>query len=165
MQGSVQEQPVTVTRRVLDVEDYVDILRRHRSWIVGPAFLGIVSGVVIAFLWPDTFKAEGQMRVVPPRIPQRLVASNMSEEMSQRVNAIYQGIVSRTSLSNLIQNDNLYPDQRKRLPIDDVVDTMRKDIVISPLKNMTTGATGRSTVFAFTVSYAYSDRRLATKAC
>jgi polysaccharide chain length determinant protein (PEP-CTERM system associated) len=165
MQGSVQEQPVTVTRRVLDVEDYVDILRRHRSWIVGPAFLGIVSGVVIAFLWPDTFKAEGQMRVVPPRIPQRLVASNMSEEMSQRVNAIYQGIVSRTSLSNLIQNDNLYPDQRKRLPIDDVVDTMRKDIVISPLKNMTTGATGRSTVFAFTVSYAYSDRRLATKVC
>jgi polysaccharide chain length determinant protein (PEP-CTERM system associated) len=165
MQGSVQEQPVTVTRRVLDVEDYVDILRRHRSWIVGPAFLGIVSGVVIAFLWPDTFKAEGQMRVVPPRVPQRLVASNMSEEMSQRVNAIYQGIVSRTSLSNLIQNDNLYPDQRKRLPIDDVVDTMRKDIVISPLKNMTTGATGRSTVFAFTVSYAYSDRRLATKVC
>jgi uncharacterized protein involved in exopolysaccharide biosynthesis len=30
---------------------------------------------------------------------------------------------------------------------------------------MSTGTTGRSNVFAFTVSYAYSDRRLATKVC
>lgn len=165
MQGSVQEQPVSVARRVLDVEDYLDILRRHRSWIIGPAFLGLVAGVVIAFLWPDTFMASGQMRVVPPRVPSRLVASNMSEEMSQRVNAIYQGIVSRTSLSNLIQNHNLYPDRRKRLPMEDVVDGMRKEIVISPLKNMSTGTTGRNNIFAFTVSYSYSDRRLATEVC
>lgn len=165
MQGNVQEQPVTVARRVLDVEDYIDIVRRHRPWIIGPAFLGLVAGVVVAFLWPDTYLASGQMRVVPPRVPSRLVASNMSEEMSQRVNAIYQGIVSRTNLSNLIQNHNLYPDKRKRLPMEDVVDDMRKDIVISPLRGLSTGGTGRNNYFAFTVSYAYSDRRLATKVC
>jgi len=165
MQGSVQEQPVTVTRRVLDVEDYVDILRRHRSWIIGPAFLGLVAGVVIAFLWPDTFMASGQLRVVPPRVPSRLVASNMTEEMSQRVNAIYQGIVSRTNLNNLISNYNLYPDQRKRVPMEDVLDEMRKDIVISPLRGMSTTGAGNNKIFAFTVSYAYSDRRLAAKVC
>jgi polysaccharide chain length determinant protein (PEP-CTERM system associated) len=165
MQGSVQEQPVSVSRRVLDFEDYIDILRRHRSWIIGPAFLGIVAGVVIAFLWPDTYEASGQLRVVPPKVPQRLVASNMSEEMSQRVNSIYQGIVTRENLSNLITNHNLYPDKRKRLPLDDVIEDMRKDIVISPLKNMSTGTTGRNNIFAFTVAYSYSDRRLATKVC
>jgi polysaccharide chain length determinant protein (PEP-CTERM system associated) len=165
MQGNVPEQPITVARRVLDVEDYIDIVRRHRSWIIGPAFLGLVAGVVTAFLWPDTYLASGQMRVVPPRVPSRLVASNMSEEMSQRVNAIYQGIVSRTNLSNLIQNHNLYPDKRKRLPMEDVADGMRKDIVVSPLRGISTGATGRNNFFAFTVSYAYSDRRLATKVC
>lgn len=165
MQGSVQEQPVNAVRRDLDVGDYIDILRRHRPWIIGPAFLGLVAGVVVAFLWPDTFLSSGQMRVVPPRVPSRLVASNMSEEMSQRVNAIYQGIVSRSSLANLIANYNLYPDKRKRLPIDDVVDGMRKDVVVSPLHGMTTGATGRNNVFAFTVSFAYSDRRIATKIC
>lgn len=165
MQGNVQEQPVTVARRVLDVEDYIDIVRRHRPWIIGPAFLGLVAGVVVAFLWPDTYLASGQMRVVPPRVPSRLVASNMSEEMSQRVNSIYQGIVSRTNLSNLIQNHNLYPDKRKRLPMEDVVDDMRKDIVISPLRGLSAGGAGRNSYFAFTVSYAYSDRRLATKVC
>jgi polysaccharide chain length determinant protein (PEP-CTERM system associated) len=165
MQGNVQEQPVTVARRVLDVEDYIDIVRRHRPWIIGPAFLGLVAGVVVAFLWPDTYLASGQMRVVPPRVPSRLVASNMSEEMSQRVNSIYQGIVSRTNLSNLIQNHNLYPDKRKRLPMEDVVDDMRRDIVISPLRGLSASGAGRNSYFAFTVSYAYSDRRLATKVC
>ena len=28
----------TVTRRALDVEDYIDILRRHKGWIFGLAF-------------------------------------------------------------------------------------------------------------------------------
>ncbi len=165
MQGSVQEQPGSVARRPLDVEDYVEILRRHRSWIVGPAFLGLVAGVVVAFLWPDTFMASGQLRVVPPRVPSRLVASNMTEELSQRVNAIYQQIVSRSNLSNLISTYNLYPDKRKRLPNEDVVNDMRKDIVTSPLRGMTTGAVGRNNVFAFTVSFSYSDRRLAAKVC
>lgn len=165
MQGSVQEQPVSAVRRDLDVGDYIDILRRHQAWIIGPAFLGLVAGVVIAFLWPDTFLSSGQMRVVPPRVPSRLVASNMSEEMSQRVNAIYQGIISRSNLTNLIANYNLYPDKRKRLPIDDVVDGMRKDILVTPLRAMTTGTTGRNNVFAFTVSFSYSDRRVATKIC
>ena len=165
MQGSVQEQPGSVTRRVLDVEDYVDILRRHRGWIVGPAFLGLVAGVVVAFLWPDTYLASGQLRVVPPQIPSRLVASNMSEEMSQRVNAIYQETVSRGNLGNLISLYKLYPDKSKRMPLEDVINDMRKDIVISPLRGIGTGMGGHNNVFAFTVSYSYSDRRLATKVC
>jgi len=30
----------------------IDILRRYRSWIVGPTFAGLVVAVVVAFLWP-----------------------------------------------------------------------------------------------------------------
>lgn len=165
MQGSVQEQPGSVARRVLDVEDYIDILRRHRAWIIGPAFFGLVAGVVVAFLWPDTYLASGQLRVVPPKVPSRLVASNMSEELSERVNAIYQQIVGRTNLKNLISTYNLYPDKQKRLPLEDIVDQMHKDIVISPLRGMSAGVGGRNNIFAFTVSYSYSDRRIAQKVC
>ena len=43
-----------VTRRALDVEDYIDILRRHKGWIFGPAFLALVASVVGVYLWPDT---------------------------------------------------------------------------------------------------------------
>ncbi len=30
----------SITRRTMDVEDYIDVFRRHRGWIIGPAFAG-----------------------------------------------------------------------------------------------------------------------------
>jgi len=47
------EDFVNVSRRPPDVEDYIDMLRRYRSWILGPAFAGLVASVVLAFVWPE----------------------------------------------------------------------------------------------------------------
>ncbi|MBI5282333.1 MAG: hypothetical protein HY858_11675 [Candidatus Solibacter usitatus] len=160
------EQPLSIQRRAFDVEDYVDILRRHRSWILGPAFLGLVLGVVTAYLWPDSYRATGLLRVVPPAVPQRLVQTNVVEEMTARIQTTYQNIVQRQNLLNLIQTYNLYPDDRKRLPTDDVIDRMRTDIGLSEMQYMSRGAGAlRQNVNAFAVSYAYSDRRIAQKVC
>ena len=164
MQGSIPDQPISVKRRDLDMEDYLDIVRRHRAWIVAPAFLGLVLGVMIAFLWPDTYTSTGQIRVVPPKVSSRLVASNLSEEMSQRVNAIYQDIISHDSLINMIQTYNLFPDKRKRLPMEDVLEIMRKQVQPSPLRGLNT-VVGGGRVFAFSVSFSYSDRRIARQVC
>ena len=49
----------SVSRRPPDVEDYIDMLRRYRSWIVGPMFAGLVLATVVAFLWPDTYISHG----------------------------------------------------------------------------------------------------------
>jgi polysaccharide chain length determinant protein (PEP-CTERM system associated) len=166
-QPVVQEQPLSIQRRPLDIEDYVDIMRRHRSWILGPAFLGLVVGVVTAFLWPDSYLASGTIRVTPPQVSQRLVQTNASEEMTQRITAIYQQIISRQNLTNLIQTYNLYPEDRKRYPMEDVIETMRKDIQMSPLRDLNTGSpySRQNRGSAFSVSFSYSDRRLAQRIC
>jgi succinoglycan biosynthesis transport protein ExoP len=164
MQGAIPDQPISVQRRELDMEDYLDIVRRHRAWIIGPAFLGLILGVMGAYLWPDTYTSTGQIRVVPPKVSSRLVASNLNEEMSQRVNAIYQDIISRDPLTNMIRTYNLYPDKLRRLPMEDVLELMKKDIVPSPLRGLNT-VVGGGRVFAFSVSYSYSDRRTAQRVC
>ena len=157
-----QEQPLSVPRRALDVEDYIDIMRRHRSWILGPVFAGLVIGVVTAYLWPDSYRAEGLIRVVAPQVPTRLVQTNVSEEMTQRIATVHQNIVSRSNLLNLIQTYNLYPDQRRRRPTDDVLEEMRGDIGIGQVMGM---GRGSSSGAAFAVTYSYSDKRLAQKVC
>ena len=48
-----------VTRRTLDVEDYIDILRRHKSWIFGPFLLCVVASVV-GVLWPTSTRFGGE---------------------------------------------------------------------------------------------------------
>ncbi len=164
MQGTIPDQPISVQRRELDMEDYLDIVRRHRAWIIGPAFLGLVVGVMVAYLWTDTYTSTGQIRVVPPKVSARLVASNLNEEMNQRVNSIYQDIISRDPLTNMIRTHNLYPDKLRRLPMEDVLEIMRKDITPSPLRGLNT-VVGGGRVFAFSVSYSYSDRRTAQQVC
>jgi hypothetical protein len=66
----MQAQPdyLNVPRRALDVEDYIDILRRHWMWIAGPGLAGLVASVVVAFLWPDTFTSNAVLRITPSQV-------------------------------------------------------------------------------------------------
>ena len=157
-----QEQPISIPRRTFDVEDYIDILRRHRSWILGPAFAGLVLGVIVAYLWPDSYLASGLIRIVPPKVPAQLVPTNLTEAMTQKVMGIHQNIVSRPVLTNVIQTYNLYPDERKRKPMEDVIEEMRRDIGVGRLQGLGRGIASGS---AFSVSFSYSDKRLATQVC
>src|SRR5579871_4056486 len=154
-----QQGYVSVSRRPPDIEDYIDILRRYRSWIVGPTFAGLVIAVVVAFLWPDTFISMAVMRITPQQISERLVPSNISTQMAERLLAMQQQIESRTSLQELIQRPslNLYPKERQRKPMEDVIDQMRKAITITILD---TGSAQPQQRFAsaFQISFKYADR-------
>jgi polysaccharide chain length determinant protein (PEP-CTERM system associated) len=152
---------LNVTRRPLDVEDYIDIVRRHKGWIVGPSFAALVVSVVLAFLWPDSYISEATIQVVPPQVPERYVPSNVNSEMTQRINSMANSIESRANLTNLINTHNLYRGPLARKPLEDVIEDMRKDIHISPVGNLQ--AQGRGAISAFKVSYEYSNRYLAQK--
>src|SRR6266536_1809569 len=98
---------VTVTRRALDVEDYIDILRRHRGWIIAPLFAGLVIAVVVAFLWPDTYVSYAILRITQPQVSENLLPTILTTQLAERVNQLRQEIMSRGSLSSLITNPKL----------------------------------------------------------
>lgn len=155
-----QQGYVSVSRRPPDIEDYIDILRRYRSWIVGPTFAGLVIAVVVAFLWPDTFISMAVMRITPQQISERLVPSNISTQMAERLLAMQQQIESRTSLQELIQRPslNLYPKERQRKPMEDVIEQMRSAIKITLLDSSAAAGGPQRFASAFQISFKYSDR-------
>lgn len=156
------DQYTSISRRSLDIEDYIDILRRHKASILGPTFAGLVVAVVVAFLWPDTYVSSAVIRIVPPQIPESFVPANINQEMSQRINAMYQTISSRTQLTNIINLLNLYPNERKRKPMEDIIEEMRSSIKMSSVTPLTAQAQQRP-VSAFSISFSYSDRITAQK--
>src|ERR1700681_2162525 len=95
---------LSVSRRALDIEDFIDILRRHKAWIFGPTFAALVIAVVVAFLWPDTFVSSGIIRVVPPQVPEAYVPSNLNTDMQGRINQITQVILNRSTLTALVMS-------------------------------------------------------------
>src|SRR6516225_4362243 len=136
---------VTVTRRPPDVEDYIDMLRRYRSWLIGPMFAGLVISVVVAFLWTDTYVSSAIMRITPQQIAPNLLPTVLNMQLQQRLQSMQQEILSRNSLAELIQRPalDLYRKERQRYPLEDVIQEMRnRAIRIQPLE-VAAGGQGR----------------------
>jgi polysaccharide biosynthesis transport protein len=153
---------VTVSRRPPDVEDYIDMLRRYRSWIVGPMFLGLVVSTIVAFLWPDTFVSKAVLRITPQQVSERLVPAEFNTQMTQRLNEMEQTILSRTTLEGIITDPalDLYKRDRLQRPMEDVVSDMRThDIDIRPIQVPgSPGSENRQIATAFSISFTYQDR-------
>ncbi len=155
-------ESVSVTRRAMDIEDYIDVMRRHKSWILGPAFASLVAGFVVAFLWPDTYVSTALIRVVPPQVPESLVQTNLNMDMTSHIMAMAQTILSRSNLTTMINTLNLYPKERANMPLDDVVEKMqKKDVSIGEVQNQEIN--GHGSVTAFQISFKYYNRLAAQK--
>jgi uncharacterized protein involved in exopolysaccharide biosynthesis len=156
---------VTVSRRPPDVEDYIDMVRRYRSWIVGPMFLGLVIATVAAFYWDDTYLSRATMRITPQVVSERLVENTATTQLSERLEEITTSILSHTNLISLITDPqlNLYgKDRAKGKALEDVASAMFKNIKIIPGAPVETNGNSR-VASAFRIEFSYIDRFKAQK--
>src|SRR6187399_2798391 len=91
----------SVARRTLDVEDYIDILRRHKGWIFGPFLLTLVASVVGVYLWPDSYVSTASIKLTPQQISERIIQNVSNQDINDRINALNQQVLSRGELQNL----------------------------------------------------------------
>src|SRR4051812_31663110 len=98
---------VAISRRSLDLEDYIDVARRHASWIVGPTLAGLVVSIVVAFVLPNQYVSQAVLRITPSQISSNIVATTLNQQLTERIMAMEQEILSRTSLSSIIQDPRL----------------------------------------------------------
>jgi len=146
-----------ISRRPLDLEDYVDVARRHISWIVGPLLFGLVVSIVVAFLLPNVYRSEALIQITPAQISEDLIKNTGNQLLTDRIIQMEGVILSRTSLSALIQSPdlNLYPTERQKLPLEDVIETMKnKDLRI----DISSGNVAGKHASAFKISFQYINR-------
>ncbi len=167
MQATLNQSPMgggITTERTLDVEDYLAIARRNVSWLLGPTLAALTLAVVVAFFWPNTYVSAASIRVVPPAVPEKLVPTNVSVQMAERVAAMQQTILSRNTLTNIIQTYDLYRRERSRLPMEDIIEKMQRNITVTGLTTLGSGgAAGASRAAAFKIGFAYDNRYIAQK--
>lgn len=138
--------------------------RRQTFWIVsGITFL---LAILIALLWPPTYRSTATILIEQQEIPQEMVRSVISSFADQRVQVISQRVMTTQNLLGLIERYDLYPRIRQREPREELLKRMREDItmkmisadVIDPRSGRPTQAT-----IAFTVSYENHSPDLALK--
>jgi uncharacterized protein involved in exopolysaccharide biosynthesis len=148
---------VAISRRTLDLEDYIDVVRRHAGWILGPTFFGVVASVVVAFVLPNTYISEAEMQITPSQISSSIVQTTISQLLTERIQQMENEILSRTSLSSIIQDPrlDLYRNERANQPLEDVIETMRTRDIRIQIVSLPSGSGMKAS--AFTIAFSYKD--------
>ncbi len=147
---------VAISRRALDLEDYIDIARRHAGWIAGPVLAGIVISTIVAFIMPNVYVSQAEMQITPAQVSDAIVKSTINQRLNERIIQMEQEILSRTSLSQIIQDPrlDLYKSERAKEPLEDVIEKMRTD----DIKIQIQSAGESRGASAFFISFSYNDR-------
>jgi polysaccharide chain length determinant protein (PEP-CTERM system associated) len=134
-------------------EDFLRIAWRRQWLLVLPLIATIVGGLLYAYSLPEQWMSAALIQVVPQQVPQEYVRSSVTMRIEDRLDSIKQLILSRTKLEAIIQEFNLYPDERRGGLMEEVVDRMRNsDISMAVAKGD-----------AFRISFVSSDPKQAQR--
>jgi len=133
------------------IEEYGAIFGRRKWWILGPLFFGWLLVFASAWVLPATYTSESLILVEQPKVPKTYVEPNVEVDLSERVQAMTQQVLSRTRLLNLIENLKLYP-RYKNSP-DDQVKQMREDIKMELVQAPAGSGKNAGELVAFKIDY------------
>jgi polysaccharide chain length determinant protein (PEP-CTERM system associated) len=135
-------------------EDIVEALWRRRWVIVLPLVVISAVTITVAQLLPDRYRSETVLLIVPQRVPENYVRPTVTTRLDERLQSIRQQILSRTRLERVIQDFELYRNERERMIMEDVIELMRRDVKIGASAVRADGG-------SFVISYQSNDPRLA----
>ena len=107
-----------------------------------------VVTLVVVHRLPAIYKAEAVVLVDSQKIPEKYVSSTVNTEVGDRLATLSQQILSSTALKKVIDDFDLYHEDRKSLAYEEIIERMRKDIDIKLEKGWTGNRPG-----AFHVGY------------
>jgi polysaccharide biosynthesis transport protein len=85
---------------------------------------------VVVYRMPTLYTAEALILVDAQKIPEKFVSSTVSTDVQDRLATISQQILSSTRLKKIIDDYDLYHEQKKSLVQEEILELMRKDINI-----------------------------------
>jgi len=139
---------------------------RRRKMFFVVAGIATLATILLALLYPATYRSTATILIEQQEIPQELVRSVITSFADQRVQIISQRVMTTQNLLSLIERYGLYPDIRQKEPREVLLAKMREDIgmhmisadVIDPRSGRPTQAT-----IAFSVAYSNPSPDLALK--
>lgn len=132
------------------IGDFISILRRRKYWIILPFIVVAALGVGLTPLVPRTYKSTTTVMVQAQNISAAYVRPPSTGDMINQVRKIQLGVMTGPDLLKLIRDLDLYPNLRKRVPIERVPLAMAHDITLGAAPD-SGGDDGR--LSAFTISY------------
>ncbi|PID71896.1 MAG: hypothetical protein CSA31_01115 [Desulfobulbus propionicus] len=116
------------------VKKYVDIVLARKGMIVTFVFIALLGGLLLYYKTPKVYEASSLLIYERQAVNPSKMSPDVKARTREIVSTLMQQVTSRTSLEKIIKSFNLYPEMREKLPLEDVIETMKRKISISPTK-------------------------------
>jgi polysaccharide chain length determinant protein (PEP-CTERM system associated) len=114
------------------VNKYIDLFFRRKVFIIAMLLLSLPVGLGVYLLTPKVYQATSLLSYEQQKISPNKMSADVSSRIRDIVSTLTQIVTSRTNLEKLIVDLKLYPEARVKMPMEDVVESMRKAIKIEP---------------------------------
>jgi uncharacterized protein involved in exopolysaccharide biosynthesis len=132
---------------IAQAQAYWRLVVKYKWYIlISSLALALVFAVIIA-RFPNVYEATTTILVDPQLIPEKYISPAVSSDPSSRPNALTQQVLSRTRLQEIIDKLNLYPEHRRSISPQELIEEMRHDITIQAKQG------SGPELSAFTVTY------------
>jgi uncharacterized protein involved in exopolysaccharide biosynthesis len=111
----------------------MEMIRRRlpSGLLVFALFLLVALGLALGL--PAIYKSRAVVLIEAQEIPQDMVRSMVTSFADQRLQVISQRVLTNSNLGGIIQKFDLYQAERKKNPLEVVLQKMRKDIIVAPI--------------------------------
>lgn len=134
--------------KTLDIQDILDAFVKKWYWITIPLLFFIFTGLWFYVILPRTYEGTTLILVRPQEIPTSYVQSSVSTGVEEQVMTLSQEVLSRSNLESIINEMNLFSQERRqKVSMDILVESMRDRI------NVKTSGGQRGETSSFTISY------------
>ncbi len=149
--------------REMTTDDYLAILRRRWWVILVPAILGPAIAFGISLVLRSRYTSQTLVLVEQQKVPDSFVKPIIAEDLNARLSTMQEQILSRSRLQPMIERFGLYKEEARGEPMEDIVNRMRKDISLTPVKSVINRREGE--LPGFYISFNAEDPRLAQQVC
>jgi polysaccharide chain length determinant protein (PEP-CTERM system associated) len=137
---------------------------RNYWWILPIAIIGCGAiGFLAATVLPKRFTSETLVLVDQPTVPTEFVKPVVTEDLNHRLASMQEQILSRTRLQPIIEKFGLYPAERGRVHIEDLVEKLRTAVAVKPMDAMP--GTGNHSLPGFYVDVTFDNPQTAQQIC
>lgn len=140
----------------IKLADVVAALKRRAKLLIATAAVVFFIGAALAVLLPSIYRSEAIILIEKQEIPTDLVRSTVTSFADQRIQVISQRVMSSSNLMRIIDEYELYVDEKLREPREEILDRMRSDISLEMISaDVVDPKSGRPTEtnIAFSLSF------------
>lgn len=139
---------MSVEFRQRSAKDFIRMLKR-RKWLILLPIITMTAAIgYVVYKLPSVYESKSILTVKPPSIPDTVIQPLSEADVSQRIETIKAGVLSRSSLEPMVMKYKLFELEREAgLPMEIIIERMYKKI------DVTLNKSGYDKLSSFEISY------------